>query len=833
MSDTPRERRQRRPFGPVTVLLAVVAAALALWLVATSRAGPPDPSMAPAATPGVPIVAPAPATEPSEPGTSSDAQRTAAAGAVADTPPAVVVLVVDEHGEPVAGARVQWTESNWDWSSSHLGYAPFDVEVELAHAPVTTTDGAGRASLACDAVFAFVWARAGDRFGQAQIDLEGTPAGPPRLEIRRDVAVRAIVRGPAGEAFANVLVAARFRNEEQTERDDFATIELGRSDADGRVQLAHAQCLDFWTPARPDLELAAIVLGARAAWVPCTLAGTDGAVELPCPPHGGVRVQLPPSAPDARPVATRLEPDEHDVTSSDAWDGLVECGDRRALVHPVALRRGWQLRAPGCVDLELAGPVVHGQTVEASMGPRADMTTLRVLDPAGAPLVRGWLESAVHAEHRDVTVRERHRTDAHGDLRLEPRERPVTMRLESAEQRAEATVEIPVLPGARAFATTVRLQPQQPVATGRVVDAATGLPVRAWLTLRTRDEPRARRARAARDGTFVVHGARPGPFSISADPDGYAAVTVDGTSEHPVELALVPASRLAVTLLVDPAVPLEEIWLHVEGSPSVSWTERDGRRDAVLQLPPAPRDAVLLVRNGGSLRELARVPSEQWQPVDGGFRTVVDLRGRLAPLTVAIQCDGRAVEAGVYLRDNWGDWVEFAGNDVRLAMPRDGTLDAIVVPEGHGVVATTLRAGHNVVAVPAPVTLRVRLRGAPPDVDAEALQVELWTLALHEPELARARGDEEPPPAPWPIAPEQLRRLGTVAAADDAPPGTWRLPHRGVFAAVPFVRRGTAFRDLVAHGVRIEVTELGSTRDALVDVPPEVVRAAWNELGGR
>jgi hypothetical protein len=133
------------------------------------------------------------------------------------------VLVVDEHGEPVAGAHVSWTAR--EWRDQELGFAPFDVEVELASEPAVTTAADGVAVLTVPGRRAFVWARAGERFGQALLELGEPLLGAPRLELHRDVTVRAAVRGESEGSDvqwpldARQLIALERRNQLPAEPD--------------------------------------------------------------------------------------------------------------------------------------------------------------------------------------------------------------------------------------------------------------------------------------------------------------------------------------------------------------------------------------------------------------------------------------------------------------------------------------------------------------------------------------------------------------------------------------------------------------------------------------
>ncbi len=816
---------RRRTRGAVLAATLAIAAAGVLWWNAAATLAPAPPRMPGTAAPAVRAAADA-----SSPATTAAATLADRAIAGAPSPPPRshgVVQVVDERGVPVAGAAVQWTTREWEcrW----LGFAPADVEHELAAAPVATSDAQGFAPIATDAADVFVRARAGDRFGQAELQLGDPLRGAPQLEVRADADVHVIVRGAAGQPCADVPVLARFQADESDALDDRTEIVVGRSDADGRLVVRHAQCLGDWFRDRPRVELRALVFGEATEWREWTAAAGARVLELPCPDHGGVLGRTP-HRPD--PTLLTLRPIGGD--DADAAPHLVQVATVRAdavLLHPVALRRAWSLHARGCRPHQFDGPVSPGQTVAVLCVQDHELAQLDLVDANGAPLADRRVTLRWPVTGRTIALRLQ--TDGDGSVRWNhDASQHRTVRVEARGDRLAAAVTIPAAPPGRAFRARLVLLPQPVVASGRVVDATSGLPVDAGVTLRTAHGDAAHTARTAADGTFVVHGDEPGAFTMTVSATHYARCKLTGTSELPVEVALVRVPRLAVTLLVDPELPLAAFDLHVEGSTGGGWSERAGRRDAVVDLPARVEGLVLEVRPAAGMPAVARIASDSWEPAPGGYRAVVDLRGRLAAATIEARCEGREVPAEMFVPFAPDmDWSCLATAGFRWAMARDAAHDVVVVAREHGCAAATLRAGANVVELPAPALLRAAVTGAPADFDGE-LRVGVFRLARREPLLDRIAGGERPPPHPWPLDASQLAEL------DDGEPhhgepvdGALPLVRRGSYAVVPCVRRGSAELLLPAWAKVVEIDVLGERVGVQLAVPPAAVHAAWERLG--
>ncbi|MFY9342303.1 MAG: hypothetical protein WAT39_07430 [Planctomycetota bacterium] len=807
--------------GRLAVAAALVAVVAALLWQALPEPLPPgvlvqggDAAAAPAASSG----AASPQAVPESPG---DTLR-----AAADVVPALelpTVQVVDERGDPVVGARVQWTTREWE--NRYLDFAPFDVEVEFATAPVVTTDSRGFATLPADVQRAFGWARQGERFGQAMLVLDEPLLYRALLEIRPDVTIRAVVRGPGGEAFADVPVLARFQEEESVDPGGFTQVYLGRSDRDGRVALAHAACLRSWSPAAPLVALRAVVLGAATEWTPWS-DGDARELSLRCPPHGRLRVQVPPAVPGTPTLALRDEPERGKSFSGNGTFGERLAGDR-ILFPAVALDRSWLLRLERCEELEVMGPTRHGQVVDAVLQPAAGLPLLRLLLPSGAPCAnrRVLLRSIDPDDPATEAV-----TDGDGIVRFVPWAVP-TLVVVSPADRAEAELSPAPQPADRGFTATLRLEPQRVLVAGRTVDAASGAPIAAVLWLKDESWTTLQRVASGPDGSFEFLGRGEQPRWLCARSEPSDIVRLPVAAGATQLIVRIPRSRqLAVTLLVDADVPLDAFHFAIAGhAMGARYLQRAGRRDAVVLLPDGD-DLVLEVAADTYLAPLLRVPMAEWQAVSGGFRVTVDLRGQLATATVEVRCDAVVVPATVYVRGSSDDdWRNYETSRFRFAMRRGGTWAAIVAADAHGCAEALLRPGHNIVEVPAAATLQVTVHGVPPELPVGVVGVRVFRLALREPLLDQMYGSEPPPRLPQTA--EQLAALdGPHPEEVRGEPGRFTIARRGAYAVVPFVRRGERSELLAPHAKAVDVDVHGARVDTTVTVPPEAVRAAWDRL---
>jgi hypothetical protein len=754
--------------------------------------------------------------------------------------PPPFVRIVDENGAPVGGALVR-CDGAADLLAAHLPL-PFDVEARLAPAPLATSAADGTAALPIEAATAFVVARAGERFGCGVLAFDDPLLGLPELRVAPDRNLHLVVTGPHGEPRANVPIEVAFAQREGRVDDGLTKRRLPFSDREGVVMLWHAQSLEFRAGAEPAVELRPVVLGAEPPPVRVCLAQAgDERIVVPCPAHGRIRVRawVAPGVPNQATVHPTMDAD------SEEW-ALIAPGASAAewLVCPVALGLRPTLAPGNWNGAECEGPVHDGQEVFVDLLPPSGYQPIRVrllrsdgrpcakqqieIDP-GTPLGTSGAQVTTDSDGQACFVYSVESQIVNGHI----------MVLHAPALDAWAQIETPAEPSAPDAVLdlgAVRLLAHAPLpllASGLVIDAATGRPVRGQVD-GLEASGRSDTQWAGIDGAFELRGE--GTIrEIQASAAGYETAKIVNPGARGIVLALRRKPQLHVTVLVDPDISVQALAVRLRDEdclvpPSRTITQ-PGQVTCVFTLWEAP--ALYLQVDGGwfggndRLRDyseqdgpppLAEVERHAWRKAGEDYHAEVDLRDRLDQIAVAIT--GPHSDGALHVRA--------AGTTsprarlplaprVLLAVPRGGSIDALAFPSGGCARAATLTPGENTIAIGEPMQVQVEVQ-APPATPA--------SIGVH----ALQEFPFENPALPCPQTLEELTTVPAVwdydivlrAEVEDGRASV-RLNSPGTYLLVPYV--GARSVPLLESAVAVHVATAGEVVRATIRLDSEKVRA--------
>jgi hypothetical protein len=763
------------------------------------------------------------------------------------------VLVLDENAMPVPNAALAFRSLDDGVAVEDLSV---DLELAFAALPRVLTDANGVASLPTGLAAITAVARAGERFGAAVLGFDDPLFGDPILWIAPDRTVQMIVRGEDGKPRRGVPVEARPSESRAQELDGFrrviraGTIRAGVSDGDGRLTLHHAQCLCSWNRAQPTLRMRALVAGAETPFVEVDLRRPQPEpIVLRCPPFGLLAAHRWIDKDTRDGLWLRLQADL--LQPEDAFPILLggESTASRGGIwtsYPAALGHRWRLYdASGWWEVD--GPTRDGQTAlvdlhdsnAVSAAPRVKVSAV-LEGPDGSPCARAVVALAEpHGEHSygsDWTS-----TDEFGRVQFG---------VEWTSSDPELTFFVPSLKlvlrralvgeekkSTRLDLGRLRLQPARFVCSGRLVDAATRLPVRGEVSVSGVPS----NVPTAADGTFAIWdvpraytlAGRSRTLSVSGPswvwPKKERAI--EGGAKD-LEIALERPLMLRYAALVDPRID----WFPTVRAVHVDGTERSlcGTRDRAGLLEyaerlPADRLApeawrIEVVCDG--LTMLQTKPGEGFERSLDGLKVTVDLRGKLAEfylrLTKWFAWPG---DHELFVREQGqaGPWRKAViGRSWARVLGRPGTrLEAILCPYKSPPTRALLLADQEIVIdLPAAPVLEVDVQA--PGVPADRLGAEVLLLERRAPASDALESDGgqdlwKNPKRRWPMA---LAEFETEDGADrmfatlTLHEGRFRtpVPRLGVYVVVPYLLDGSdrsVRRLLLDHAVVVEAKQPG------------------------
>lgn len=779
----------------------------------------------------------------------------------AAAPPARRALVVDEHGAPVAGAQVAVAPAV---TGTDLDELTIDCESLFAAAERHRSRDDGVVELPLEAAAMAVMARAGDRFGVAWLAFDDRSVPMPILAIAPERHVHLRVRDGSGRPRAGVPVEVRApANQWRAFRGWDRTL-VEATDANGQLTLWHAQRLCAWDPASPRLAVRAHVVGADAAFVDIDLReARSDELELLCPPFGRlvVRRWLAPGIADGTSFdmhAWRLADDYDGARPDQAFGTSVPAVPGSWRSCPVALGQRWRLPDHGAV-VDIAGPVGDGDEVvvdqfEAQPRPYSEArvaAAARFERPDGSPCA-GVDVLLADLEWARASITHRVRTDERGRAWFAIR-KPWRFEFVVAGENLVGSCAVPANASADGIVDlgVVRLRAPRLVATGRVVDATTRLPVNAELRGGGRSEALA----TAADGVFAwwhdAEGGRALPRSarvevraLRAWPSGcfgYEAAThrlrLDGSAQ---QIGLERGSVLRATLLVDAHIGTECLSVDARGADgsglvSGSTRARRGRIEHAWQLRAGGADgrpAVLTVAGGDGLPPLRTVPGSSFTPAEHGFDVEVDLRGQLAEFDL--------FTAGIEDMPFQGTW--FVRHDAAspwralplhrhasVVAPKGAAVDAIVAAARRPWLRLSLTEGMTGCVPPSPCPVELTVQGVA--VAGARLGAFVLLLEFADPEFGRIDPGSHVDPRldrehAWPLDDAALAALWCEGCGVPLAAGRQRfdVPQRGRHVLVPYVQSDRGVRFLAAAAVVFATTD--DVVPVLLRIDDKVVRAA-------
>lgn len=545
----------------------VVLAIVVWWISAGGETAAPDrpPAEGPTAAspPGTPERR---AVSSAVAGSSSIEREHAVPAAEESGPRHVTVRVVDESGQPVAGAEVGW----------HVERVPEDYRHDdrererLAFAgELRTSDAEGRVSIPFEDVLSWtVYGRDADRFGLVFVPI-AQAAEVHELHLVRDITIRAQVIDPGGRPVAGVRVA--LADDAGIERFSMQVFRE-TTEPDGIVTFHHAQQFirDDWG------NDGAVLLGFPLERPVFARVEFDAVAAEPyvlqLPGTGSVHVELVDR--DGRPVEDLTETVYARLyqllQGNERRFWLPFDGPRLDLLHVgIGLRFRLELSSPGVSGvLEFAGPTAWGERVEHRLTVTRNPTLSgRLVDEHGVPQAGYWY--ATHVQQERGYYNQYFETGENGlfhtavpGLPSEPEERGVIFRrtITNLEQQAFFDLaDLGLTEGRNELGDVVLRRPPILVA-GQIVDDA-GAPVadanvmvlqgdpeeEAWTIggLSNRDDT------SAEDGTFElrVHhvGGRLSLYAEHGDNTGPMVPFVVGATGVRYVLPRVGSARMAVT----------------------------------------------------------------------------------------------------------------------------------------------------------------------------------------------------------------------------------------------------------------------------------------------
>jgi hypothetical protein len=689
--------------------------------------------------------------------------------------------------------------------------------------------------------------------------------GDPILWIAPDRTVQMIVRGEDGKPRSGVPVEARPAESRAQQLDGFrrviraGTIRAGVSDVDGRLTLHHAQCLCSWNRAQPTLRLRALVAGAETPFVELDLRRVQQEpIVLRCPPFGLLVAHrwIDKDTRDGlwlRLQACMLQPEDSfpillDGESTASRGGIwTSC--------PAALGHRWQL-LDSSGRWEVDGPTTDGQTAlvdlhdSNAVSANARVKVSAVLEgPDGSPCVRAVVALAEpHGEHSygsDWTS-----TDEFGRVQFGvewrssepvlalfvPSQKLVVRRALVGEEKKATRLDLGRL----------RLQPARFVCSGRLVDAATRLPVRGKVSVGVPSN-----VPTAADGTFAIWDL-PTAYTLA---DSSRTLSVSGLSWHwpkkeraievgakDLEIALERPLMLRYAALVDPWID----WfpdvraVHVDGTELSLRGARDraGLLEYAQRLPAdrlAPKDWRIEVVCAG-LTMLQTKSGEGFERSLDGLKVTVDLRGKLAEFYLRLtKWFGWPGEHELFVREQGqaGPWRKavIARSWARV-IGRPGTrLEAILCPYKSPPTRALLLVDQEIVMeLPAAPVLEVDVQA--PGVPADRLGAKVLLLERREPASDALESDGgqdmwKNPKRRWPMAVAEFDTADGAALVFSTltlHEGRFRtpVPRLGVYVVVPYLLDGSDHRVrrlLLDHAVVVEAKQHGEVVRGAMRIP--------------
>lgn len=684
-----------------------------------------------------------------------------ASGAVVPEATEVELLVVSALDDrPVAGAEVRVVHTDEAWEN----FDGADRGGRLAASPVLRTDGAGRVTIPL-ATKERTWVEAHHETGLwGGRTLPREPSEVHRLELERDLTLRARVRDTGGAPIAGIPVALRSRdNGWAHDRRELLT------DGDGAVAFLHAQ-----RSLRNRDERDLFSLAVDALFVD----SVEHRFDPERPPREEVELVVHPTG----QLVVRVYGPNGEESRGDGLvsAGIVKEGQPRT-ISPFSAERRDRVDAPlragvarfSWVDvgqeLEVEvlregadvgtvvyarGPTRPGEEAEVAVTLGADHPVLafRAVEPGGEPITDDGLEVRVDIKTRHSSTFNDHPVSTDGEGRFlldigadwsEGIHRTLTVRRErEGEEEAVAFIDLSrsFPPGITDMGDLV-LDRAPILVAGRVVDGG-GAPVpgarlsvgyrQAREDASTRPDFWNQTAVTAHvtdaEGRFEIRDRVPGSeFRLVAKAEGRTGSPVPFLpGEEGLVVRLLAAGTIQGRVLLDPAVPpdLVEILLAPMDAPDLEYLEHWERNDApdddgtfgFVRLLPGTYRATVRIENGVDDLEV-REPVL----VLGGEDTVladVDLRGRLHVFRLElvtpdpkedVQGEIRFTRAGADEEEE-AAWRWFSTKDVVLASPHP-SLDVRVEARGYRPADLVGVAGDTEVLLRRGIQVRVVLRG--------------------------------------------------------------------------------------------------------------------------
>ena len=785
----------------------------------------------------------------------------------ADKPaPERVVRVLDELGRPLAGAEVAFLPA-----SEGLGLADVtrDCELSFAAAPRVRSGDDGCVVLPTEAASVAAVARCGNRFGAGLLHFADRTLVRPELVLAPDRHVHVQVRDAAGRPRAFVPVEARIPASQWEQFRSWNIAPIGTTDAVGRLTLWHAQRLCSWEPRQPRFALRAVVVGAEVEFAPVDLTepSTD-AVQLVCPPHGWLVVQrwLAPGIPDGSEgylCGWRIQDDYDGARPPQAFGEFLPASIGTWRSRPLALGQRWRVQWPN-VSRDVVGQVQDGDCVRFDHALQASKpyaaqwigVVAALQRPDGTPCAHAavQLSGVLLAQTSDS---DRVRTDAEGKLRFVTQHGAVDFTVVGENLCAE--VAIPRRPPDHVVDLgIVRLVPARTLASGRCVDAQTGLPILAelrgdgatwsWRTgsdgmFHLVDDPRSRwtSASVVQARIFPALGRQGLCFGYH---ERRHAIRVDRTDN---ELALPRARLLRSRLRLDATLGGSSIALRVrlpDGSLAFDGPTHEvaGLRQQAFVLPDDLRDpsaARLEVHSDDDESPLAVVDGTSFRPTPDGFDVELDLRGALEEYDVFTDGIEDMPFQGHWFVRSRGEqrWRRMTlQRHVSLVVRRGAEIEAVFAPSFQPWQRRTLTTTYTRWR-PEPVS-QLDLTWDAPELPGVEVGVLVLLRQLADRELAgvvdpRVDADDDPHlerEHAWPLAPDALTALHAnpgwgkeVRSTAAQQMRVWQL---GQYVVVPYAKTAKGLHWFVEQAVPFELVRAGSKVEVAVRVPAAAMQAA-------